>query len=478
MSSANEARSRFISEARELARRVKSIDSDDFLLFFHADADGTAAAAIACLALRSMDKSFCARAVTEIDGATLESIASASKPVVFLDIGSGYLDEIGGVQGSSRTIILDHHEINGDPSGVTMLNPNQYGLNGSFEISGSGVSYMVFKNLVEDFNRMNELAIVGGLADMQDIGEGRSLVGLNSIIVLEGEENGVIRVEEDFMFFGRESLPIHVSIASSSNFIIPGLTGDENVSLNFLRSLSIEARVDDRWRTFNDLSDAEKSRLLTGLMQYMSDLGLPPESMQSIFGKTYVFPGEPRNSVLRDGREFSALLNSCARMGHPSVGLAVAMGDRGAMFEEANRISRDYRMSVSKSLSGLLSMPGARVESGAVILYNGEDIVDPRVLSPVASIISSTLSRGLEKIIIVTASEDDVIKVSVRVPRSLVAKGVKGSELASLAAKRAEGMGGGHDVAAGARVPKRRLRVFLEEVEKYAVERLGMLRYS
>jgi len=476
MSGQSEAQKIFISKARELAGRLNSLRWDDVLIVFHADADGTAAAAIACIALRSMGVSFCARSIKQIDKMVLESIAYSSKPVVFLDIGAGYLNEIRSVIDPSRVVILDHHEPEGDGSGFLMLNPNEHGLNGGSDISGSGVSYLVFKNLVEDFNRMNELAIVGALADMQDSGPNRSLSGLNSTIVLEGEENGSVLIEEDFVFFGRETLPIHVSIASSSNFIIPGLTGDENVALNFLTSLGIEVKKDDAWRTFNSLSEAEKSRLLTGLMQYMADLGLSPEAVQNMFGAVYVFTREPKGTVLRDGREFSALLNSCARMGFSHVGLAVAMGERGRLFEEAQRISREYRSVVSKSLSNILSMPGARVESERLLLYNGEGIVDPRVLSPVASIISTSLPKDFGKILVVTAAEDDLLKVSIRVPKTLVQKGFDGGLLASTAARRVGGKGGGHDIASGAIIPRRSFRSFMEALEKNAEEQFNRLR--
>ncbi|MEM1547519.1 MAG: DHH family phosphoesterase [Thermoproteota archaeon] len=472
----SEAQRIFISKARELADRLSFLDWDDVLVVFHADADGTAAAAIACTALRSMGISFCAKSIKQVDKTTLENIALSSKPVMFLDIGSGYLNEIRSMLDPSKVVILDHHEPEGDRNSILMLNPNEYGLNGSSEISGSGVSYLVFKNLVDDFKRMNELAIVGALADMQDSGPNRSLSGLNSAIVLEGEENGSVVVEEDFVFFGRETLPIHVSIASSSNFIIPGLTGDENVALNFLKSLGVEVKEDDTWRTFNSLSEAEKSRLLTGLMQYMSDLGLSPESVQNIFGTVYVFASEPRGTVLRDGREFSALLNSCARMGFSHVGLAVAMGERGRLLEEAQKISRDYRTVVSKSISNILSIPGARVESERILLYNGEGIVDPRVLSPVASIISSSLPKDFSKILIVTAAEDDVLKVSIRVPKNLVRRGFDGGLLASSAARKVGGLGGGHDIASGAAIPRRRFQSFMEAVEKNAAEQFSRLR--
>ncbi|MCS7138839.1 MAG: DHH family phosphoesterase [Crenarchaeota archaeon] len=472
----SEAQKNFVSKARELAGKISSLDWEDVLIVFHADADGTAAAAIACIAFRSMGISFCARSVKQIDKATLENIAYFSKPVIFLDIGSGYLNEIKTILDPSKVVILDHHEPEGERGGILMLNPNEYGLNGSSDISGSGVSYLVFKNLVDDFSRMNELAVVGALADLQDAGPNRSLLGLNSAIILEGEENGSILIEEDFIFFGRETLPIHVSIASSSNFIIPGLTGDENVALNFLTSLGIEVKKDDSWRTFNDLSEAEKSRLLTGLMQYMVDLGLSPDGVQNMFGKIYVFKYEPKGTVLRDGREFSALLNSCARMGFSHIGLAVAIGEKGRLFEEAQRISREYRAVVSKSLSNILSVPGTRVESERVLLYNGEGIVDPRVLSPVASIISTSLPKNLEKILVVTAAEDDMLKVSIRVPKSLAQRGFNGGLLASSAARHVGGLGGGHDVASGAIIPRRRFQSFMEAVEKNAKEQFSKLR--
>jgi len=474
----SEAQGSFISKAREIAGRIHSSNWDDVLLVFHADADGTAAAAIACLALRSMGVSFCAKSVKQIDKTMLEKIANYSKPVIFLDIGSGYLDEIKSMLDPSKVVILDHHEPEGDSSNILMLNPNEHGLNGGSDVSGSGVSYFVFKNLVDDYSRMSQLAVVGALADMQDTGPKRSLSGLNSIIVFEGEESGSIMVEEDFVFFGRETLPIHVSIASSSNFIIPGLTGDENVALNFLTSLGIDVKKDDTWRTFYSLSEAEKTRLLTGLMQYMTDLGLSPDSVQNIFGTVYVFTSEPKGTVLRDGREFSALLNSCARMGFSHIGLAVAMGEKGRLFEEAQKISREYRVLVSKSLSNVLSIPGAKIESEKVLFYNGEGIVDPRVLSPVASIIFSNLPKDFEKILLVTAAEDDVLKVSIRVPKKLVQKGFNGKILASSAARRVGGTGGGHDVASGAVIPRRRLQGFMEAVEKNVEEQFRMLRQA
>ncbi|MEM2585044.1 MAG: hypothetical protein QXP99_05955, partial [Thermoproteota archaeon] len=122
----SEAQRIFISKARELADRLSFLDWDDVLVVFHADADGTAAAAIACTALRSMGISFCAKSIKQVDKTTLENIALSSKPVMFLDIGSGYLNEIRSMLDPSKVVILDHHEPEGDRNSILMLNPNEY----------------------------------------------------------------------------------------------------------------------------------------------------------------------------------------------------------------------------------------------------------------------------------------------------------------------------------------------------------------
>ena len=53
------------------------------------------------------------------------------------------------------------------------------------------------------------IALVGALGDMQDKYEQRSLRSLNEIMVNDGVAAGLLKVEKDLTFFGRETRPIH-----------------------------------------------------------------------------------------------------------------------------------------------------------------------------------------------------------------------------------------------------------------------------
>ena len=67
------------------------------------------------------------------------------------------------------------------------------------------------------------------------------------------------------------------------------------------------------------------------------------EIMEELIGYTYTFPREDRGSFLRDGRDFSTMLNSCGRIRKAGVGIAICMGDRNKMLKEGENILSEYR---------------------------------------------------------------------------------------------------------------------------------------
>ena len=78
------------------------------------------------------------------------------------------------------------------------------------------------------------IALVGALGDMQDKYEQRSMRSLNEIIVKDAVASGLLKVEKDLMFFGRETRPIYKMIVTTTNPFIPGLSGQETQTFNFL----------------------------------------------------------------------------------------------------------------------------------------------------------------------------------------------------------------------------------------------------
>ena len=67
---------------------------------------------------------------------------------------------------------------------------------------------------------------------------------------------------------------------------------------------------------------------------------------------------------------------------------------------------------------------------------------------------------------------DDGVKVSARADRSLVRKGLDLSSVMKIASEMVGGYGGGHNIAAGATIPKGKEEVFLDAVDDMVMAQL------
>ena len=81
--------------------------------------------------------------------------------------------------------------------------------------------------------------------------------------------------------------------------------------------------------------------------------------------------------------------------------------------------------------------------------------------------VSSAGILGTEKALIVLArTSNGKIRVSARAPRALIEKNVNLDLAMRASAEKVSGIGGGHDVAAGAQIPEDELDTFLKEVDE------------
>ena len=165
--------------------------------------------------LSRLDAKFRIRITQQLDEKIIDSIA-ADKPqmVILTDFGSGYLDMLQEKLPNSKVVILDHHQINGDITNPNFIqvNPHAFGIDGASDVSGSGVAYFVAKAVNPANIDLAPIALVGALGDMQDKYDQRSLQSLNEMIVNDGVASGMLKVEKDLTFFGRETRPIHQDI--------------------------------------------------------------------------------------------------------------------------------------------------------------------------------------------------------------------------------------------------------------------------
>lgn len=466
----------FLGSAAKAAKTIQEVVNEDGFVhvFSHLDADGVAAGGIMGKTLYRLDARFRVQ-VTQWINDKIAGEVLKEKPdlVVFADLGSGYVDFVNQSLAEFKTVILDHHQIIGEDSpNIVHVNPHLHGVDGARDISGSGVAYLVAKAVDKANVDLAPVAIVGALGDMQDKYDQRKLSGVNERIVEDAVNAGLLVVEKDLIFFGRETRPIHRTLASTTNPFIPGISGEEDKSLAFLASLDIKPREGEKWRALRDLSEDEKKRLCSALADYLLSKGLRCE-VANLIGHVYTLSREEPWTPLRDAREFGVLLNATGRMDRPSLGVAVCMGDRGSALEEANKVLEDYRRSINKYLGWVMEKPNRMKEFDNIYVVYGEDYINDKIVGAVSSILSSSLPNP-EKPLIAYANveEEGLAKISARTVDSMTSKGLNLGDIMQIAAEKLNGKGGGHNVAAGAQVPREKIGDFIKLVNELVGKQL------
>ncbi len=460
----------FLAQANVAAKAIQEVaQKDGFIsVFSHLDADGVAAAGVIGKALFRLGARYRIRVMQWVDDKIVTEV-SGGKPdlVILCDFGSGYLDLLTKIS-NSKIVILDHHQITGDSlnPNIVQLNPHNFGIDGATEVSGSGVTYFAAKALNPENVDLAPIALVGALGDMQDKYEQRSLKGLNEIIVNDAVDAGLLRVEKDLTFFGRETRAIHRTLATTTSPFIPGLSGEEDKALAFVVNLNIPLKQGEKFRALVDLNDDERKRLCSALADHLLSKGLHVE-VDNLIGCIYVLTEEAPNTALRDGREFSVLLNSTGRMDRPSLGIAICMGDRKAALEESSKILEDYRKNINKYLSWVSEKPDRMREFENTYVIYGENFINEKIIGTVSSIIVSTLANN-EKPLLAFANieEENAAKFSARTTEAALRRGVNLGVVMRLASEANGGNGGGHNIAAGAQVPLDKIEAFVRTADE------------
>ncbi len=462
---------KFLAQAKEAAKVIKeTVDKDGFIsCFSHLDADGVAAAGIIGKMLSRLEARFRIRVMQWVDEKIITEV-TGDKPqlVIMTDFGSGYLDLLNEKIPKNKILILDHHQITGNPTNpnFTMLNPHVYDIDGANQVSGSGVAYFAAKAVNIANIDTAPIAIVGALGDMQDKYEQRSLRGLNELIVNDAVEAGLMKVEKDLTFFGRETRPIYKMLAITTNPFIPGLSGQETTALNFVANLGIPLKEGDRLRSLCDLTTEERKTLCSALADYLLSKGLHLE-VENLIGYIYILTKELPNTSLRDGREFSVLLNSTGRMDRPSLGIAICMGDRKAGLEESNKILEDYRKDINKYLGWVNDKPERMQELQNVYVIYGENFINEKIIGTVSSIVVSNLTNNEKPLLAFANIEaENAAKFSGRTTEAALRKGINLGDVMRIASEQNCGRGGGHNIAAGAQVPLEKVEAFIKTADE------------
>lgn len=450
-----------IAEARDAFRRIGC--KKPIRLISHLDCDGICSCALLVHALNRAGFTYNISIVQQLDEAAISQILREKYSLFFFtDIGSGHLPLIKKYASGKQAFILDHHEIEGCSHGseIIHINPHLFSIDGSREISGSGVVYLFARELDKINAEMAHIAVIGAIGDVQ---ENNGFLRLNEEIAAVAEQTGKIKRSRGLRIFGSQTRPIHKALEYSTDPFIPGVSGSESGAIQFLMQLGVNPKEGGRWRKLYELSREEMKRLVAGVV--LKRVG--EENPEDVLGYIYILPHEKAESPLRDAKEFATLLNACGRMNKASYGIGACLNDP-KMKKLAVKSLTEYRKEIIKALNWYNSNPEGVIKEKGFVIINAHDNIPSTIIGTLASIISKSNSLKPGTIIVSLAQMlDSNTKVSFRI----AGNGNNGNdenlkELSESIAACVNGNAGGHRDAAGAVIPTEREEDFVNAARK------------
>jgi len=454
--------------AEELARRIAELTrgGKSIIIVGHLDADGISSVSVVAKAIQRRKGRFITRIYGEMNTQILEELKSGEYDFhIFCELGAGMGRDIEKALGD-RWIVIDHHQIPQYEMEMSQVfNAWQFGFDGGREVSAAGMAYFIAKHISEDNVDMSWLPVVAMVADRQDQGERQSVFGLNRTILEDAVKEGLVEVTVDLILYGRETRPLHEALAATTTPLIPGLSGNRDACLATMASTGIPLKQNGRWRTVADLAEEEKRRVVEAVVPYLAQTEGADKALDLLIGEVYTLIKEDEHSPLRDAREFGTLLNACGRMKKAGVGVSICLGDRGQALQEGERILNEYRRTLNQLIQKILEDEGRVVEKATFNLIIGDGIVDEDLLGSLTSILSGVAKFETKVFIARTISETGDYKLSLRRP-PLADQSVNLGLIVQEVSGKCGGSGGGHEAAAGAKVPASQLKMFLRLLDK------------
>lgn len=416
-------------------------------LVTHNDSDGLTSAAIMIQAFKREGITYYHKIFPKLD-ASLVSVLASSFPedflIVFCDIGSGQSEFLKVLP--NPIVILDHHVPVGESPAKVVVNPMTVGLEGSYMISGAGVSYLTARAMRDENADLSSLAVAGMIGDRQ------LMVAANASILEEAKDAGVV-VSRYGLKVGDGSL-FDVFMRTTEPYL--DITGKPDEIRSFLAGLNL-----DENKNIQDLTDDEMSVLSNAVLAKLEPLN-SPDAVEAAVGEIYYL----KNQIVENVFDLAGILDSCNKEDDFEAAIALCLGDRSVI----DKCYANYRIiqeTLVKNLS--LILPTAKSLSNVSYIY-GKDLHS-------AGNISTTFIRYVnpEKPFVCLNENEGVTRISARGTRGLIKSGLDLSVAIKAAAESVGGSGGGHNIASGGLLPpgKSAVEGFMEKLNQIVGEQLS-----
>ena len=448
----------------EAVQKFKELDKNERIrIISHLDADGICACAILLKALNNENRNYSISIVQQLNENILANLGKEDyKCYFFTDLGSGQIDLIEKKLGHKKVFILDHHkpkEANLNEN-IVQVNPHLHDIDGGSEISGSGVVFL-FTNRLNNKRDMAHIAVIGAIGDVQ---ENNGFQKLNNDILQTAVQEGKIGIKRGLRVFGMQTKPLHKTLEYCTDPYIPGVSGSESGSIQFLQNIGIQPKNNKGWKKMIHLTDDEMKKLVAGVI--LKRCG--EKNPEDVIGNIYILNEEAEESALKDAKEFATLLNSCGRLNKSSLGIGVCLNDETAKRKALDN-AENYKKEIIKAMDwyNKNKKTDAIITNDGFIIINAKENILPSMAGTIASILSK--SNDIKKGTLIMSLARNIMEETTKVSLRVVGRD-KDNDLRSLVDKITQPIqgaeAGGHKEAAGAIIPTEQEDNFIEEAKR------------
>lgn len=450
---------------------IKNIVENDkqVLIISHYDADGLSSAAILLDLLLSEKILFHLKIAEQVDNNLLTFLKENEyQYIILLDMGSRSLNFLCNI--GKEILILDHHEpliSNKMREKVNVLNPHIVGINGSFEISTSGIVYFLAKNFLrKNYEKYIIPAIVGALGDRQDIGPQFRLVGLNEKIIEEGVRKGIIETKIGLRLYGLNRNPLVKALAYTMDPYIPGLSGNENACFMFFKRIGINPIKNSKLRYFSSLSNQEVKKLATELIKYAISKGVSVKNAEKLFGVNYYILSEDKNTMFHDARDYSIVLNACGRMERYDLAILIFNEKwKKKIINDILNVVKEYRKHLAQFLEKIYSESSKFTRESKYFTIIMSHEINSKMCGAIASMLTTFFTKK-PFIMVMTSLNNGNIKISIRKTQRKFERNINLGKIIGKISEKIGGYGGGHSNAGGAIIPKNSIENFIKKIDE------------
>jgi single-stranded-DNA-specific exonuclease len=420
-------------------------------LISHYDADGITAAAIMAHAVKRSGFDFHLSLMRNPFTDGLKKVKQEQNDlIIFTDMGSGQLPLI--EQIDARSIIIDHHQLIKYETieNILQLNTYQFEINGNYDASGASLSYAVALALDKQNKDLAVYAITGATGDKQYIG---NFTGYNQKLIDTAVEQNIVTEKTSVKLNGKS---MKEALYYAVDPYYKGLSGRMEQIIDFLKKLNINPDIKPE-----SLTDEQQKKIHSALLVLLLEHNCEANIIDTVIRPRYY-----SEQTWGELEQFADLLDCCGKGGHRDLGFALCMNDADA-YDEARTYEQEYNQTI---LDELLKLEETGAEETKSIRYFYT------TKSSIGGVIGGIAVNYLfdrEKPLFSIVKKPEELHVSCRGNKYLVKHGLDLGLAMETIAKKLDGQGGGHQVAAGATIPQEKEKEFLQLLDSIITTQLS-----